>query len=323
MNDDGVVLFHGPALARYGFGDGHPFGADRLDAFIPEARRRGLLERVRQCDPVAADRDLLARFHLPAHIVQVEELCVRGRGWLDCGNTPAEPHLFEAASHVVGSTVAASRMLLSGECRRAFSPIGGLHHARANAVEGFCVFNDIGVAIESIRAESSVRRIAYVDIDAHHGDGVYYHYQSDPDLCVADFHEDGRFIYPGSGGADECGLGPGRGTKLNVPLAPDAGDEAFFAAWPAAESMLDAFRPQLVILQAGVDSLAGDPLTHLRLSVRVHDQVTRALCRLADRHGGGRLLALGGGGYSLENLAQGWCTVLEALLDSRPLPEHR
>ena len=315
MSRRSVQVHAGAALGRYGFGAGHPFGANRLQAFLDAAAERGLLERalLRVAEP--ADIALLRRYHAASHIEWVRTRCASGEGWLDSGNTPAEPHLFDAARHVVGSTVAACRALMRGECRHAFNPIGGLHHARRVLVEGFCVFSDIGVAVESLRAEFGVRRIAYVDIDAHHGDGIYYDYEHDADLCVVDFHEDGRFLYPGSGAAGERGTGDAAGRKLNIPLPPDAGDEQIAAAWPEAERLLDDFRPEFVIYQCGADSLAGDPLTHLRLSDASHAMLARALCALAERHARAGLLALGGGGYDLGNIARAWCRVLECLLD--------
>ena len=196
-----------------------------------------------------------------------------------------------------------------------------MHHARRAAVEGFCLFSDIGVAIESLRIEFGVRRIAYVDIDAHHGDGVFYDYEQDGGLCVVDFHEDGRFLYPGSGRADERGRGAGLGAKLNVPLPPDADDTGFAAAWPRAEAFLDDYRPEFIILQCGADSLAGDPLTHLRLSEASHALTAAALCRLATRHARAGVLALGGGGYRADNLGRAWCRVLECLLDDAAAPQ--
>jgi acetoin utilization protein AcuC len=203
---------------------------------------------------------------------------------------------------------------VNGDLTRALVPIAGLHHARPGAAAGFCVFNDCGIAIETLRRLHGLQRIAYVDIDAHHGDGVYYAYAEDPQVCIVDFHEDGHYLYPGSGEASEIGVGPGRGTKLNVPLPPLADDTLFSRLWPAAERFVEAFEPDLVLLQCGADGLAGDPLTHLQLTVAVHHLVTRSLCRIADRHCRGRLLALGGGGYNRMHTAQAWTSVIAAMV---------
>jgi acetoin utilization protein AcuC len=215
---------------------------------------------------------------------------------------------------VVGSTLDAVRRVVAGDCRRAFVPIAGLHHARRDRAAGFCVFNDCGVAIETLLGEHGLHRVAYVDIDAHHGDGVCYSFDEDPRVLIADLHEDGEFLYPGTGSRDEVGSGPARGTKLNLPMSPLAGDEQFARAWQEVERFLIQGRPEFVLFQCGADSIAGDPLTHLRYSPASHAHAARRLAALADELCQGRLVAMGGGGYQLRSLALAWCAVVEALL---------
>jgi acetoin utilization protein AcuC len=219
--------------------------------------------------------------------------------------------VYEAAADVVGGTLEALAAIVAGPVRRAFIPIGGLHHATRNGAAGFCVFNDCGVAIEAARQRHGLRRVAYVDIDAHHGDGVFYAFEEDPDVVFADLHEDGRFLYPGTGSRSETGRGAAEGTKLNIPLPPGADDTAFMAAWEEVERYIDAARPELILLQCGADSLGGDPLTHLRLTAEAHAHAARRLVVLAERHAGGRLLGMGGGGYNRANLARAWTRVVE------------
>jgi acetoin utilization protein AcuC len=202
------------------------------------------------------------------------------------------------------------------EARRAFVPIAGLHHARRDTAGGFCVFNDCGVAIELLRSRHGIRRIAYVDIDAHHGDGVLYGFEDDPELYIGDIHEDGRFLYPGTGWSHETGSGAAEGTKLNVPLPPGAGDGEFIAAWERVAAHIEASRPEFIILQCGADGLAGDPLTHLQYSAAAHRAAAAALRDIADRHCGGRLVALGGGGYSPRGIGEAWCTVIDEMATS-------
>jgi acetoin utilization protein AcuC len=310
-----VRVYHGEALAAYGFGHGHPFGSDRLSAFWNEAQRRGLDRQVEVCAPTSCTEDDLARFHTRDYIARVRAQSRTGEGYLDYGDTPAFPGVYEAANHVVGSVLDAVAAVLDGKCRRAFVPIAGLHHARRDAAAGFCVFNDLGVAIETLRAVHGIRRVAYVDIDAHHGDGVFYAFEGDADLIFADIHEDGRFLYPGTGAATETGKGVARGTKLNIPLPPEAGDTEFFAAWEKVETFVRAGRPEFILLQAGADSLDGDPITHLRYSAAAHAHAAARLCRLADEFCAGRLLATGGGGYHRANLASAWCAVVAAMLE--------
>ncbi|HEY7239164.1 MAG TPA: acetoin utilization protein AcuC [Burkholderiales bacterium] len=309
-------LFLSPQLGRYGFPEGHPLSVDRQGAFWRHARARGLDQKVVLAGEAApASRGAIERFHRSEYVDRVIGASRRGGGYLDYGDTPAFPGCYEVAAHVVGAALEGARRILSGEARRSFQPIGGLHHARRAGAAGFCVFNDPGILIETLRAEHRVRRIAYVDIDVHHGDGVFYEFEDDPEVACVDIHEDGQFLYPGTGSVHETGSGAAEGTKLNLPLAPGSGDREFLRAWERAEQFVDAARPEFVILQCGADGLAGDPLAHLRLTAAAHAHAAKRLVALAERHAGGRLMAFGGGGYSLANLSAAWCAVLEALVE--------
>ena len=307
-----VFVYRGRAIANYGFGNDHPFGPDRHDAFHSELAAAGVGAAVQYAEPRRASVDELALFHTPEYIDRVSQLSQEGRGFLDAGDTPAFPGVFDAASDVVGTTLAAVDAVMRGETRRAFVPIARLHHAaRANAA-GFCVFNDCGVAAEYLRKQYGVERVAYVDIDAHHGDGMFYGFEDDPDLLFADIHEDGRFLYPGTGSADETGTGRARGTKLNIPMAPGAGDGDFRVAWERVADYIDKVSPDFMIFQCGADSLAGDPLTHLEYSEEAHAAAVGTLCELADIHCEGRIVGTGGGGYDRRNLARAWTRVVQA-----------
>lgn len=308
-----VIVYLGSALARYGFGHGHPFGPDRLGAFQKEAEKRGLLKQVRIIEPVMADESMIRRFHTQAYIELVRALSKTGEGYLDAGDTPAFPGMFEAAATVAGCGLDAADRILAGEANRAFVPIAGLHHARRNGAAGFCVFNDCGILIEHLKQVHGLSRLAYVDIDAHHGDGVFYAFEDDPAVWIADIHEDGHFLYPGTGFAHEKGRGEAEGTKLNLPMQPGADDSDFLRVWPEVEMHLEQAQPEFVIFQCGADSIAGDPITHMRFSPQVHAHAAERLCRLADRFCHGRLIALGGGGYNRANLAAAWCAVLDTL----------
>lgn len=316
-----VCVYVGDELKRYAFGNGHPFGPDRMDAFWSEACEQGLDAAVGLHDPVSASREDIARFHDDSYIDRLVELSARGEGYLDCGDTPAFEGIFEAAAFVVGTTLDACRRLMAGDCTRVFIPIAGLHHGRRDGAAGFCALNDCGVAIEYLKREHHLTRIAYVDIDAHHGDGVFYAFESDPALIFADLHEDGRFLYPGTGEPGEIGRGDAIGSKLNIPMPPDADDRQFLGAWQRVEEFIDAARPEFILFQCGADSISGDPITHLRYSSAAHGQAAESLCALADAHAGGRLLAMGGGGYNRRNLALAWSAVLEALVNTTKNPE--
>ncbi len=223
-----VALYVGEALGKYGFPDGHPFGPDRQDAFWKEAVKQGLDRRVALCEPRAAAREEIERFHTGEHVERVDHLSRLGYGSVDYGDTPAYPGVYDASANVVGAALEGLARVMSGECYRTFQPIGGLHHARPGAAAGFCVFNDCGVVIDTLRAQYGIKRVAYVDIDVHHGDGLYYPYEEDPDLIYADIHEDGNFLYPGTGHEFERGKGAAAGYKLNIPMQPGWGDKQFF-----------------------------------------------------------------------------------------------
>jgi len=308
-----VVLISGPEIARYGFPQGHPFGTDRHAAFMARLEESPVAAILERRSARQATREELEYFHTPAYVDRVIELSTRGSGLLDAGDTPAFPGVYEAAANVVGGTLEALAAIVPGPVRRAFIPIGGLHHATRDSAAGFCVFNDCGVAIEAARKIYGIRRVAYVDIDAHHGDGVFYAFETDPDLKFADLHEDGRFLYPGTGSRSETGRGPAVGTKLNLPLPPGADDAAFRDSWQEVERYLEAAEPELILLQCGADSLGGDPITHLRLTAEAHAHAARRLGVLADRYADGRVLAMGGGGYNRANLAAAWTRVVEEL----------
>jgi acetoin utilization protein AcuC len=308
-----TILVSGPAIAAYGFPNGHPFGPDRHDAFMAELEQSPVFPGLLVVEPEAADRETIELFHTGDYVDFVARQSGIGHGMLDGGDTPAYPGVFEDASNVVGGTIAALDRIMAGHAERGFIPIGGLHHARRDAAAGFCVFNDCGIAIEHVRRQYGLKRVAYIDIDAHHGDGVYYGFEDDPGVIVADTHEDGRYLYPGTGHRHETGTGDAVGTKLNIPLPPGAGDAEFHAAWDEIEAFLRPFEPELYLLQCGADSVVGDPITHLEFSVQAHAHAARRLRALADETASGRLLAMGGGGYNRENLARCWTGVVEAL----------
>jgi len=311
-----VYVYKGDALARYGFGDDHPFGIDRHDVFQQALVELQLGEAIAYADPRRASVEDLALFHTREYIDRVSKMSADGVGFLDGGDTPAFPGVYDSASDVVGTTLAAVDAVMAGDASRAFVPIAGLHHAARDAAAGFCVFNDCGIAIEYLRRQHGLTRIAYVDIDAHHGDGVFYGFEDDPELIFADLHEDGRFLYPGTGAADETGTGAAVGTKLNIPLAPGAGNGEFDLAWAMIEDYVDQADPEFIIMQCGADSLEGDPITHLCFTAAAHAKAARRLCELADKHCAGRIIGVGGGGYNRDNLARAWTGVVSSFVAS-------
>lgn len=306
-------LYADDALSRYGFPAGHPLGVDRQGAFLREATAQGLLKQVSMRASRPASRDEIKRFHTARHVDKVMTAERDGLDFLDDGDTPVFPGVYGASALVVGAALDGLSRVMEGEFLRSLQPVGGLHHAGRDHSAGFCVFNDLGVVIETLRAVHGVRRVAYVDIDVHHGDGIFYAYEEDPDLIFADVHEDGRHLYPGTGREDETGKGAARGTKLNIALQPGSGDAEFAQAWPRVETHLAKYEPEFVLFQCGADGLKGDPLAHLQYSSASHARAARSLRRIADRHARGRMMAFGGGGYDRANLSRAWCAVLREL----------
>ena len=309
-----VAVYVGERLADYHFGPDHPFGPYRYKAFMEAFTSSGLADLVaREHAYTASEADILL-FHQQAFIDEVKRRSEQGSGAFD-GDTPVFKDAWLVASTVVGTVIRAVDDLMDRRYRRAFVPIAGLHHAGRGAAAGFCLLNDCGIAIEILKQRYGIQRVAYVDIDAHHGDGVYYAFEFDPDVIIADIHEDGRYLYPGSGDAEETGRAGAEGTKLNIPMPRRADDEAFAEAWSRVEAFLRRMEPEFIILQCGADCLAGDPLTHLAFSDQAHRRAVRGLRAIADEHASGRLLVTGGGGYNADNIAAAWCAVVETLLE--------
>ena len=311
----------GDELAKYGFGRSHPFKNNRMRAFwnrfvelVPD---RSSIEVV---EPIMANEETILSFHDKSYVDLVKQYSLLGSGHLDAGDTPVFKGIFEAASTVVGSSLKALEIVVERThgVKHAFNPIGGLHHAYRGNASGFCVFNDIGIAILRARNRYGLDRIAYVDIDAHHGDGVFYEFEKDPLTFVADVHEDGRYLFPGTGSREERGKGSAEGTKLNLPVAPGSTDKEFVSAFDKVEKFVDQVaKPDLIILQCGADCIEGDPLTHLRYSPESHKYASKSLIKLADQYCEGRIIALGGGGYNLANIGNAWTNVVLSFISEQ------
>ena len=316
LADSKILVVKDENISSYGFGDDHPFGPDRHGAFHRYLTDSGISNLVHlAASGYIAVRADIERFHTNEYIDRVIAHCQLGKGFLDNGDTPAIQGLYESSLAVVGASLFVTEEIISGRFKRAFVPIAGLHHAKRDSAGGFCVFNDIGVVIETLRKIHGVNRIAYIDIDAHHGDGVYYSYEEDPNLIYVDVHEDGRFLFPGTGFPEEIGIGSAIGTKKNISLKPGDGDVVFQENWTHIQAFLDDSEPEFFILQCGADSLLGDPITNLALSERSHYLAAQSLTVLAEKHAKGRIIALGGGGYNRDNIGRAWTQVVKAFVD--------
>jgi acetoin utilization protein AcuC len=318
MCDTAIII--GKELSNYSFGEKHPLNSGRLDAFWSKIGQSHSVDsgNLKLLSPALADESTVSSFHDKNYINFVKESSITGSGYLDSGDTPSFKGVFEASLYVIGSTLLALDTVINKTdgIVHAFNPIGGLHHARRDAAGGFCVFNDIGIAIMYAKKRYNIKKILYVDIDAHHGDGVYYEFEQDPDVILADIHEDGSYLYPGTGFQSENGLGAGKGTKLNLALHPGATDRDFLSAFMKIENFIDSMKFELIIFQCGADGLSGDPLTHLRYSEKSHEYAAQVLHRIAHERSYGRIIGLGGGGYNTQNLANAWNKVVEVFASS-------
>lgn len=309
-----VFLYVDEGLAAYGFPEGHPLGIDRQGAFLREANAQGLVGRAQVMAGRPGSATEIGRFHTQEYVNFVAGAEQQGLELLDGGDTPVFPGVYPASAYVVGAALDGLSRVMSGECLRTLQPIGGLHHAMRGGAAGFCVFNDLGVVIETLRSQYGVKRVGYVDIDVHHGDGVYYPFEADADLIFADIHQDGRTLFPGTGHEHETGSGAAKGTKLNIALRPGSGDREFMLAWERVEAHFERWRPEFLVFQCGADGLKGDPLAHLEYSPQAHAHAARRICVLAEKHAKGRIMAFGGGGYNRANLGHAWSVVLREFI---------
>jgi acetoin utilization protein AcuC len=315
-----------PALIGYNFGPGHPLAPIRVDLTMRLAREFGVLDRenVHCLAAPAADEATLGMLHEAAYLAAVRRAGLdpaavnlfRGLGTAD---NPTFPGMYEASALVAGQTVAAAEALWRGDAAHAVNIAGGLHHAVAGAASGFCVFNDVALGIARLLALGATR-VAYVDVDVHHGDGVQALFWDDPRVLTISLHESGQTLFPGTGFPKEIG-GPGAlGSAVNVALPAGTGDAGWLRAFHAVvPPLLRAFAPDVLVTQHGCDSHAEDPLAHLALSVDGQRTSYALLHELAHEVAGGRWLATGGGGYALVEVVPRAWTHLLAELTGDPL----
>lgn len=318
MSDSTVIVWD-DALTGYDLGPAHPLRPVRLELTIALARELGVLDRpgVTVAAPVQADDTILGLVHDRDYIAAVKaapddilgRLAVRyGLGTPD---NPVFDLMHEAAALATGASVQAAEAVWTGTAQHAINIAGGLHHAMAGNASGFCVYDDPAVAIAWLLAQGA-QRVAYVDIDVHHGDGVQAAFYDDPRVLTVSLHESGRYLFPGTGFAGEIGGDAARGTSVNVALPPGTGDAGYTAAFDAVvPSVLRAYRPQILLTQLGCDTHRLDPLAHLELTLAGQRHAHASLHALAHELCDGRWVATGGGGYALvEVVPRAWTHAL-------------
>lgn len=304
-------------LLAYDFGFGHPMTSDRIDLTIALASRLGLLDApgVQVVGAEPASDALLTTVHEPGYVAAVHAAAERGvpdlaRG-LGTRDDPLFPHMHEAAARVVAGTVDAALAVWRGEAEHAVNLGGGLHHAMPGAASGFCVYNDAAVAIRAV-LDAGASRVAYVDVDAHHGDGVQAVFWDDPRVLTVSVHETGHALFPGTGYPTETGGPAADGTAVNVALPSHTGDAGWLRAVDAVvPAVVREFAPDVLVTQHGCDTHRRDPLATLRVSVDAQRAAAALLHDLAHDVCDGRWVALGGGGYAtLDVVPRAWAHVL-------------
>jgi acetoin utilization protein AcuC len=303
-----AAFIYSQELEKFHYPPEHPFNTIRPKKTRDVLNSMGLLSGDGRSEvaPVPADRLTLKKFHSARYLHALKtasqgrwdsEALNMGIGTSDC---PVFEGLYEYAVLATGGTLVAANLLLSGSADAAFNPSGGFHHAHPERASGFCYINDVALACH-ILAEQS-KRVLYVDVDVHHGDGVAYAFYGRCDVMTISFHEDPRILFPGTGFEDEIGTGKGKGYCVNVPLPVGTYDQAYMKAFEEiAIPLMAAYKPDVIVFELGADALAGDPLAHLYLTNNVYADIITHLLRLNKP-----ILMTGGGGYNIDNTVRAW-----------------
>ena len=292
-----------PARLRYTYELLTAFGAFDLDNALLTAPRQANVEELRS-------------FHTADYIDAVAAISQGGRlgdaatyGFSPGGDNPIYANMYDSALWTTGASLTAAEELLSGRCSVAVNFSGGLHHAMPNHASGFCIFDDPVIAIKHMAAAGA--RVAYVDIDCHHGDGVQAGFYETDQVLTISLHESGEFLFPGTGFTHETGVGAGRGYAVNVPLYPHTDDDTYLWAFrEVVPPLVTAFKPDVLVTQLGIDTHVLDPITHLRLTVQGYTRVVEELAQLSP----GKWLALGGGGYNISAVIRAWTRAYGVML---------
>jgi acetoin utilization protein AcuC len=314
------------SMTRYDFGRAHPMAPVRLDLTMRLAGELGLLDGPGAAvvsPPVADDAELLT-VHTADYIAAVRRCAADPsraelRYGLGTEDNPCFPGMHEATARVVGASASLARAVWAGEVDHGVNIAGGLHHAMPDRASGFCVYNDVAVAIRALRA-AGAERIAYVDLDVHHGDGVQEVFYDDPNVLTISLHESPRSLFPGTGLPEETGGRGAEGASVNVALPPGTDDARWLRAFNAVvPPVLRHFKPQVLVSQHGCDSHLDDPLAHLALTVDGQRAAAVSVHELAHELCGGRWIAAGGGGYSVVDVVPRSWSHLIGIATGRPV----
>jgi acetoin utilization protein AcuC len=323
-----VRLIWGEAFMAYRLSEEHPLQPIRVKLAVELIRELGLVEFAELVPPRGASDEEIELCHSPRYVELVKALSdprrrsevswsQRSEAGFASPDNPVADGMHEACATVVGGSVMAAEAVHSGLVVHAFNPAGGLHHASRDRAHGFCVYNDVAVAVAWLRRRG--HRVAYVDVDVHHGDGTQALFYSDPEVLTISLHESGRYLFPGTGFPEEVGVGAARGTSANVPLLPYAWDEPLLAAFEAVvPPLLRDFRPTVLVTQDGCDTHFLDPLAHLQGSTAIWPHLGGRFHELAHELCEGRWVATGGGGYAIREVVPRAWSLLFAEMVGHP-----
>jgi acetoin utilization protein AcuC len=322
----GSIFIYSEEMSRFEFGANHPFKPERASKTFELCTRYGVMDSpwIQVVEPPLLDSRLSEIFHEPAYLELLREagqgkfrpeMYSRGLGTED---NPIIPGIYDWSMRAAGGTVEAIKRIVEGAAVVAFNPLGGFHHAMADHAEGFCYLNDIVISIREVLRLYPRLRIVFLDIDAHHGNGVQSAFYDDPRVLFISLHETGMALYPWSGYESEIGDGEGRGFTVNVPLWPGTDDEVYGFAFDAVvPPLIEAFSPDMIVAILGADTLISDPLTDLKLTNNGYQKAVRAIVSLCPR-----VLGLGGGGYDLYRTARCWTLAWAILNGLEPSDEY-
>ena len=316
------------SLTEYNFGPAHPMSPVRVDLTMRLVEEFGLADRGLRVVPAPmADLELIAKVHSESLIEAVQRVgtttgLVDASHGLGTDDNPTFIDMHHAAAHIVGASVEAFRQVWSGESLHSANITGGLHHAMPDRASGFCIYNDIAIGIQWL-LDQGVEKVAYVDIDAHHGDGVEKVFWNDPRVLTISLHETGQMLFPGTGFPADTGGPEAEGSAVNVALPPGTADAGWLRAFHAVvPPLLREFAPEVLVTQHGCDSHMEDPLTHLMLSIDGQRAAYETLHELAHEVSAGKWVVTGGGGYSISSVVPRAWTHLLAILSGSPIDPH-
>ena len=329
MSERVELVWYGDDVAWYDHGPQHPLRPARVILTRRLIHDYGIIDGTRVLETPARDAtvDELLLVHDEAYVDAVTraghgEKGPWGRYGFGPGDNPLFRHMHEASARVAGASLAAAEAVFSGRAQHAFNPAGGLHHAMPGRASGFCVYDDPALAIAWLLGQG-VGKVAYVDVDVHHGDGPQEIFYRDPRVLTISLHQDGRTLFPGTGSVNELGDGDARGTKVNVPLPPLTGDEGWLDAFrQIVPPLVEAFEPEVLVTQLGCDSHHSDPLANLMLTTAAYREAASVLHDLAHRVTGGRWVAMGGGGYQWATVVPRAWTIYFAEMAATEIPDE-